>query len=244
MAQDEPVKEVFFSDYLGKQAKKSLAACVPSAVVAIILLLAGIATGVAFIVISGVVATSVALFITATHTSPYATYRCGIRGEQVLRAHFLSSQLGDQYTAYYNLPLNGNRRTSDVDCILVGPSGLFVFEAKHHQGLILYRNGVWARIKVGRRGALYGGQLGDPSGQLSRNIRKLKDLLGQAYLCGLWLHGAVVFTNPWDVLDTEGLRWIRAIGVKDLDQILSGITVLSTEQINRINGRLAAFAKK
>ena len=174
------MKEVFFSDYLRKKAKKSLVACVAGAVVALILLLAGIATGVGFILVSGVVAVVIALFVAATHGPSYATYRCGIRGEQVLRAHLLSSGLGDEYTAYYNLPLNGNGRSSDIDCVLVGPSGLFVFEAKHHHGLILHRNGVWARIKVGRRGTLYRGQLGDPSGQLYRNIRRLKELLREA----------------------------------------------------------------
>ena len=174
------MKEVFFSDYLRKKAKKSLVACVAWAVVALILLLAGIATGVAFILVSGLVAVVVALFVAATRGPAYTTYRCGIRGEQVLRAHLLSSGLGDEYTAYYNVPLNGNGRVSDIDCVLVGPSGLFVFEVKHHHGLILYRNGVWARIKAGRRGTLYRGQLGDPSGQLYRNIRKLKELLGEA----------------------------------------------------------------
>ena len=60
------MKEVFFSDYLRKQAKKSLAACVAWAVVAMTLLLAGIATGVAVILVSGVVAVVVALFVAAT----------------------------------------------------------------------------------------------------------------------------------------------------------------------------------
>jgi hypothetical protein len=149
--------------------------------------------------------------------------------------------LGDDCTAYYNLPLSGNGKASDIDCILVGPSGLFVFEVKHHHGLILYRNGAWARIKAGRKGTLYQGQLGDPSGQLCRNINMLKKLLGKKD--GLWFNGAVVFTNPWAVLHVEGLRWVRAVAVKDLEQILSKRTALSVEQIDRINARLSAFVK-
>ena len=108
MAQEKPVKEVFFSDYLQKKAKKSLVACVAWAGIALTLLLTGIAAGVAVILVSGVVAVMVALFVAATRGPVYTTYRCGIRGEQVLRAHLLSSGLGDEYTAYYNLPLNGN----------------------------------------------------------------------------------------------------------------------------------------
>jgi hypothetical protein len=242
MAQEKTVEEVFFSDYLEKKAKKSLVACVAWAMAAMTLLLAGIATGIAVILASGAVAVVVTLFVVATRGPVYVAYRCGIRGEQILRAQLLSSGLPDDYTAYYNLPLNGNGKLSDIDCILVGPFGLFVFEAKHHHGLILYRNGVWARIKAGRRGTRYWGQLGNPSGQLYRNIRKLKELLG--HTDGLWLHGAVVFTNPRAVLDIEGLRWVRAIAVKDLEQILSKRMVLSAEQIDRINARLSALVKK
>ena len=88
------MKEVFFSDYLQKKAKKSLVACVAWAVVAMTLLLAGIATGIAFILVSGVVAVVVTLFVVATRGPVYAAYRCGIRGEQILRAHLLSSGLG------------------------------------------------------------------------------------------------------------------------------------------------------
>ncbi|MGD0232135.1 MAG: nuclease-related domain-containing protein [Syntrophorhabdales bacterium] len=234
------MKEVFFSDYLQKKAKKNLVACVAWAVIALVLLLAGISTGTAFILMSGLIVVVVALFIAATRGPAYVTYRCGIRGEQALRAHLLSSGLNDEHTAYYNLPLNDNGKASDIDCILVGPSGLFVLEVKHHKGLILHRNGVWARIKAGRRGTLYQGQLGDPSGQLHRNIRKLKELLGK----DLWFNGAVVFTNPRAVLDVEGLRWVKAVTVKDLKQIFSGRAILSAKQIEKINARLSASAKK
>jgi hypothetical protein len=242
MAQEKPVKELFSSDYLQKQAKKSLVACLAWAAAAVTLLLVGISTGVVIVLVSGLVSVMVALFVAATRGPAYATYRCGIGGEQALRAHLLRSGLGDDYTAYYNLPLNGNGKVSDIDCVLVGPSGLFVFEVKHHHGLILYRNGIWSRIKVGRRGTLYQGQFGDPSGQLYRNIRKLKGMLGRTER--LWLHGAVVFTNPRAVLDVEGLRWVKAIAVRDLNQILSGRTILSAAQIDVINSRLSAFAKK
>jgi hypothetical protein len=241
MAQGKLVKEVFFSDYLEKKAKKSFAACIAWAGIALTLLFAGIATGVAVILVSGVIAVVIALFVAATRGPVYTAYRCGIRGEQALRANLLAWGLRDDYTAYYNLPLNGNGRAFDIDCVLVGASGLFVFEVKHHHGLILYRNEVWARIKAGRRGTLYRGRLGDPSGQLCRNIRKLKELLGKAD--GLWFNGAVVFTNPRAVLDVEGLRWVKAVAVNDLKQILSKRTVLSAEQIDRINARLSAFAK-
>ncbi len=60
----------------------------------------------------------------------------------------------------------------------------------------------------------------------------------------LWVNGAVVFTNPRAVLDIEGLRWVRAVAVKDLRQVLSKRTVLSAEQMNSINSRLASLVTK
>ena len=159
-----------------------------------------------------------------------------------LRAHLLSSGLSDDYTAYYNLPLNGNGRISDIDCILVGPSGLFVFEVKHHHGLILYRNGIWARIKVGRRELFIGVSSETLPVNYTATSESSRSCSGSTD--GLWLHGAVVFTNPRAVLDIEGLRWVRAIAVKDLEQILSRRTVLSAEQIDSINARLSALVKK
>ncbi len=242
MAQEKPVKEVFFSDYLQKKAKKSLVACVAWAGIALTPLLIGVTAGAAIVLALGLVTVMIALFVAATRGPVYTAYRCGIQGEQVLRAHLLSSGLSDDHTAYYNVPLNGNGKVSDIDCILVGPSGLFVLEVKHHHGLILYRNGIWVRIKAGRRGTLYQGQLGNPSDQLCRNIRKLKELLGRTD--GLWFQGAIVFTNPRAVLDIEGLRWVNAIAVRDLEQILSGRTILSAGQIDSLNARLTAFTKK
>jgi Nuclease-related domain len=237
------MKEAFLSNYLQKEARKSLVTCLAWIMVALALLVAGTAAGVTFIILPGAVIFVISILVVTRRGPIYATYRYGVHGERVLRAHLLSSGLSDEYTAYYNFPVNGNGGIFDIDCILVGPSGVYVFEVKHHHGLILHRNGNWARIKVGRRGTPYRGQLGNPSHQLSRTIRKLKELLGQAHVDGLWLHGAIIFTNPRAALDIGELRWVKAVAVKDLNQVLSGRMTLSTDQTDRVKTCLAAFAK-
>jgi len=133
--------------------------------------------------------------------------------------------------------------TGAVSGVLVGPSGLFVFEVKHHRGLIFHRNGIWAQIKAGRGGSPYAGHLGDPSGQLSRNIRYLKDRLERAGLNTPWIQGAIVFTNPRSVLDIDGLRRIKAITPKNLRQIISARRTLSSEQAHGINACLSMSEK-
>ncbi len=218
------------------------AICLVSVGSALALLVIGIITGLA-VVMSGAAVLAVSGLIVIRHRPAYITHCCGMRGERVLRDHLHLLGLSDEYIAYYNLPIKDNGRISDIDCILVGPSGLFVFEVKHHHGLIFYRNGIWAQLKVGRRGNPYAGRLGDPSGQLSRNIRRLKGVLQQADSHSLWLHGTIAFTNPRATLDIEGLRWTRAVPVKDLGRLISRRMTLSTGQMDRINACLAAFRK-
>ncbi|WP_028893968.1 nuclease-related domain-containing protein [Syntrophorhabdus aromaticivorans] len=236
------MREVFLSNHLQRQANRSFAICLASLAFALTLLAVGVAMASVLVIWASMVALAISGFIVTKYGPTHMTYRHGMQGERILRNWLRSSGLDDDHTAYYNLPLNGNGRASDIDCILVGPLGLFIFEVKHHHGLIFHRNGIWARIKIGQGGTFYRGQLGDPSGQLYRNIRRLKGLLGRTD--GLWFNGAVVFTNPRTVLDIEGLRWVRAVAVKDLDHVLSKRTVLSVEQTNSINSRLASLVKK
>jgi hypothetical protein len=238
-----PMKEVFLSNHLQKKAKESLAICLAWVVFSLALLVIGIVMGVALVITTGRGALVVSGFIVTRHGPAYLTYHCGIQGERILRDHLRSLGLSDEHTAYHNLPTSGNGRMSDIDCVLVGPFGLFVFEVKHHRGLVFYRNGIWAQIKVGKREKPYAGKLRDPSVQLSRNIRRIKALLRQADSDALWLHGTIVFTNPWAVLDIKGPQWIRAVAVKDLDRIVSRRITLSADQIGRITNYLFASQK-
>ncbi|WP_028895687.1 nuclease-related domain-containing protein [Syntrophorhabdus aromaticivorans] len=237
------MREVFSSYHLKRNARKNLAICLGAVGFASAVLVAGVVRGIILPAVLGAVALVSSGFIVTKHGRMYATYQCGMRGEYVLRNGLRSLGLNDEHTAYYNLPVNGNDMVSDIDCVLVGPFGLFVFEAKHHRGLIFHRNGIWAQIKAGRRGSPYAGHLGDPSAQLSRNIRYLKARLERADLKTPWIQGAIVFTNPQAVLDIDGFRRIKAITAKNLHQIISTRRTLSPEQTHLINACLSTSQK-
>ena len=238
------MKEVFFSDYLRRKAKKNLVACLAWAVVALTLLLAGIATGVAFILVSGVVAIVIALFVAATRGPAYATYRD---------------------TEYWASRCSGpifSRRDWVTVLRLLQPSLERQREGHRHRlrprrslRTIRFRGKAPSRphflpgrslgADQGRsKGRSLPGSARRPVQSTNRNIRRLKELLGKAQVEGLWLHGAVVFTNPRAILDIEGLRWVKAIAVRDVEQILSGRTILTAEQIDSINARLAVLLRK
>lgn len=112
-----PMREVFLSNHLRKEAKKSLVTCLAWVGFALALLAVGIATGVTLVITSGTVAFAVSILVVTRRGPTYATYHCGAQGERILRAHLLSWGLSDEYTAY-NVPANGNGRTSDIDCVL------------------------------------------------------------------------------------------------------------------------------
>jgi hypothetical protein len=57
----------------------------------------------------------------------------------------LGAVLSDDYFAVRDLLV---RRSLDVDVLVVGPSGLWVFEVKHWSGRIVCRNGVWHRERT------------------------------------------------------------------------------------------------
>ncbi|OPY66894.1 MAG: Nuclease-related domain protein [Syntrophorhabdaceae bacterium PtaU1.Bin034] len=237
------MKEVFSSNYLAKETNKNLTACVVSMGFVLAILAVGVAMASVLVIWASMVALVASGFIIARCGPAYTAYLQGMQGERILRNRLRSSGLSDEYTSYYNLPVNGNGKTSDIDCVLVGPLGAFVFEAKHHRGLIFHRNGIWTQIKAGRRGTPYAVHLGDPAVQVSRNIRFLKTRLEGTCLNSPWIHGTIVFTNPCALLDINGPRWVKAVAVKDLHQIFPRRATLSPDQVDRINACLSVLAK-
>jgi len=71
----------------------------------------------------------------------------GLAGEMILRKK-LHQILSDDYVGFFSLPLG----RGDIDCLLIGPTGVFLFNAKSHKGVIRQHNGSWEQEKRGRRG--------------------------------------------------------------------------------------------
>ncbi len=74
-------------------------------------------------------------------------YKKGLEGEEALKGK-LKEILSDKYFALYNFPLK--RCGGDVDCLLVGPGGVILLDAKNHRGDILCdHRGRWTQTVVG-----------------------------------------------------------------------------------------------
>lgn len=147
----------------------------------------------------------------------------GIQGENTLKNR-LKQVLSDEYIALFNLPLP---RGGDIDCFLVGPTGAYLFDVKHHKGYILYCNGEWNQMKVGRKGKAYEVEnFRDPSSQVKRGMWEVKKLLQEKGV-NLWIEGVVVFTNPQVKVFSEDIEGIKVVKIDELDKVFHQRAVFS-----------------
>lgn len=152
----------------------------------------------------------------------------GLAGQQLL-PRFLAG-LDDSYYLLTNLKLPG--RGDDIDHVLVGPTGLFALEVKHHRGRIFVRDGEWIQTKTSRGGRLQPEvSMRDPVQQLKRNVDYLRSCINRTdpalgRRTRLWIEGAVVFTHPEAQVDLpETLRSTLPFPVlrgHDLPSYISG----------------------
>ncbi|MCX5814434.1 MAG: nuclease-related domain-containing protein [Proteobacteria bacterium] len=159
----------------------------------------------------GIVPMIAGAIITNNHLRKRSICKTGIEGEDTLRT-YLKNILSDEYTALYNVPVEHG----DIDCLVIGPKGLYAIEVKNHRGIITYTNNTWRQIKRGRGGNSYIGKLNNPSMQLIQNIKWLKGYLGR-YDIKPWINGLIVFTHPEVILSIDNLPILKAIKLEDLE---------------------------
>lgn len=154
----------------------------------------------------------------------------GISGEETFKEK-LKGLLSDEYIGLFSLPLP---KGGDIDCFLVGPTGAYLFDVKNHNGHILFCDGKWTQLKVGRRGTVYEGKIKTPDRQVRRAIAELKKVL-KAEGVNLWIEGIVVFVNPKSKVFSIGSGSIRVLDIEEIDSLFKDKPVrLASEDIEAI----------
>lgn len=170
-----------------------------------------------------------AIALAGPSESDIAIKRSGAIGESILPR--MLSSLPDSYTLLNGVPRPGGR--SDIDHVLVGPSGIWAIEAKNHVGSVQCVGDAWGYTRLGRGGIPQEGHIGNPAQQALRSAESLARYLGQ--------HGytdqvmpLVVFTNPRVELSVEQptVSVLRACQV--LDVLRGQPQRLSDHQATRI----------
>jgi hypothetical protein len=144
--------------------------------------------------------------------------KAGDRGELDFLAQ-LDRRLSDEHLAVRGL-LTSTRVTSDTDVLVVGPSGVWVFEVKHWRGAIVKQDGVWKQIQAvrGKMGKKhYEEKVAEqaPDDQWLRQAQEIVKTLQRRLPKGALpadldpadlIQGGLVFTHPEALLDKNRIQ--------------------------------------
>lgn len=155
------------------------------------------------------------------------TLKAGLSGEEALRDK-LREILSSDYKVIYNYPTPHG----DIDALVVGPTGVFVLEAKNHNGYITVDENGWHRQKVGQMGTVYDASIGNPEKQAKKNVWFISNHLKQKGI-KVWVDYFVVFTNPEVKLEVKNGNK-RIIHIDELDKVFSNLTKLDNQTIDNV----------
>ena len=165
--------------------------------------------------------------------------RAGQLGETAT-ADFIA-QFPDSFSGFQNLKVTYDGKTSEMDMVVVGPTGVFIIEAKNHNGHIQgsFESHDWMQYKTGRAGGQYSKSFYSPVKQVGTHVYRLAHYLrsnGQ----NVHVDAMVFFTNPAatvEVFGTPGNIPVYAgqTGANLIArQIISGKPVLTPQGVENI----------
>lgn len=101
----------------------------------------------------------------------------GIEGENSANGYM--AMLPESYTIFRNLTIHHQEKSSEIDTLVVGPTGIFVIEIKHLNGHILgdISDPHWAQHKVGRAGTPYTKMFYSPVKQVNTHVYRTANYL-------------------------------------------------------------------
>ncbi|MDR0196877.1 MAG: NERD domain-containing protein [Oscillospiraceae bacterium] len=128
----------------------------------------------------GIIFISVMLFSFAAYLIAGQRYNVlvsGYRGEK--RLVKIAKKLSGEYAIFTNLPVRYKKNRSEIDMLLVGPSGLLIVEVKNHSGVISGSSGAdtWIQRKYYRKGKVTEIKMDNPFRQIKRQREILKSIL-------------------------------------------------------------------
>ncbi|MBQ9228523.1 MAG: NERD domain-containing protein [Eubacterium sp.] len=152
----------------------------------------------------------------------------------------LLAQLPESYTVIMNAVVTYKGEQSEIDNIIVGPTGVFVVETKNHNGTIYADYGAhdWTQHKVGRGGTPYSKTFYSPVKQVGTHVYRLAHFLRENRV-RTHVSAAVYFSNPEASVNVTGMPndipiFTVATSQELFQYILSGNANLSYQTVQHI----------
>lgn len=152
----------------------------------------------------------------------------GIEGEAATAA--IISALPETYFGVQNAQIPYAGKTSELDMIVVGPTGVFIIETKNMNGTIVgnYDNPQWTQKKVGQQGTPYSKSFYNPVKQVGTHVYRLANFLKSNGI-DVYVDSMVYFSNP----DTV----IQLIGTPSQTPVYSALANGASEILGHIQNR-------
>jgi len=130
-------------------------------------------------------------------------YRSGAEGENAT-AEIIAS-LPDTYCGFQNVKITFDGKMSELDMVVVGPTGVFIIETKNLNGTIVgnYDNPQWVQKKIGQQGTPYSKSFYNPTKQVGTHVYRLANYL-RSNGCSVHVNDMVYFSNPDTVVQLLG----------------------------------------
>ena len=184
-------------------------------------------------------------FITSLFTAIFryndaTVIRTGIDGEK--NTARIVSSLPDNYFGIQNAVIKFDGKLSELDMVVIGPTGIFIVETKNRKGFITgkYDSQKWTQTKTGRTGNEYSNDFYSPIKQISTHIFRLAHFLKQN---GVKHHiEGIVYFSGADKVDISGREGEIAIITTEKalkKHIVSKDTILDDDKISQILNILA-----
>ncbi len=178
--------------------------------------------------------------VAASYFSEAEILKRGLIGEN--ETADIISKLPNEYVAFQNLVIKFEDRISEMDLVVLGPTGIFIIETKNRNGIITgsFDSREWTQHKIGRGGTPYENKFYSPVKQVSTHIYRLAHYLKENG-ARVHINGVVYFSNPEATLNLVGEAadipvFVAANGGKTalLSHILSGSGNLTDEYIKNV----------
>lgn len=130
-------------------------------------------------------------------------YRAGVEGEEATAR--IIKTLPEQYYGIQNLKITYDNKTSELDIVVVGPTGVFVIETKNISGSVNgnYHDTEWTKQKISKGNRIYISSFYSPIKQVGTHVYRFANHLRSN---GIHVHvdSAVYFANPEATVEISG----------------------------------------
>jgi len=133
------------------------------------------------------------------------TYKSGLEGEAT--SDGVLSNLPDDYYIFYSIDIKYQGEKSQIDHLVVGPTGVFIIESRNVKGYIVGRDDDKEITvhKVGQKGGQYTVKMYNPIKQVTTHVYRASSYLKEQGI-NTWVQGIVYFTNPASTVCLESSK--------------------------------------